>query len=214
MGYLNARQLRFVQEIATWDGRYDTTSRGALAFEVLCHHIVCALVPARRRAAYGAAWATRQLLWDDVVAADKRQRQRAVRYALRKAAHAIGARETWGSRHRLRLGHPLALVPLVGRTWHFTDLPVAGTIETLMKTAHALADKRHDTRYGSIARHISDLSDLDQNYFALLGGQDGWLGSTTFLDQVPLWQRGDYIVVPLRPETARATFQHCTKLAS
>jgi penicillin amidase len=102
---------------------------------------------------------------------------------------------------------------LVGRAWRFTDLPVAGTTETLMKTAHALTDKRHGTRYGSVARHISDLSDLDQNYFALLGGQDGWLGSTTFLDQVPLWQRGDYMVVPLRPETARATFQHCTELA-
>jgi penicillin G amidase len=62
-----------------------------------------------------------------------------------------------------------------------------------------------------MARHISDLSDLDRNYFVLLGGQDGWLGSTTFLDQVALWQQGKYITLPLRPETARATYPHVTQ---
>jgi len=46
------------------------------------------------------------------------------------------------------------------------------------------------------ARHISDLSDLDR----------------TFLDQVPLLQRGEYITLPLRPETARAAFQYRTGL--
>lgn len=212
MGYLNARQRRFLGELASWDGRYEATSHGALAFEVLCQNLACFLVSDRRRAAYGAAWGTRRLIWDDVLSADPRQRQRAVRHALRQAANAIGARETWGSRHRLRLGHPLALLPVFGRAWRFTDLPVAGTNDTLMKTAHALTDRRHGTSYGSVARHISDLSDLDRNYFALLGGQDGWLCSTTFLDQVPLWQRGEYMVLPLRPETAHATFQHCMEL--
>jgi penicillin amidase len=135
-----------------------------------------------------------------------------LRNALRQAAHAIGAGETWGSRHRLRLGHPLALLPLVGRTWRCTDLPAGGSADILMKTAHALTDRRHGTRYGSVARHISDLSDLDRNYFVLLGGQDGWLGSTAFLDQVPLWQRGEYITLPLRPETARTVFRYRTRL--
>lgn len=101
---------------------------------------------------------------------------------------------------------------MLGRAWRFTDQPVAGSSDTLMKTAHALTDRRHGARYGSVARHISDLSDLDRNYFALLGGQDGWLGSMTFLDQVPLWQRSDYVVLPLRPETAYAKFQYRTEL--
>ena len=213
MGFLNARQRRFLGAVASWDGRYEATSQGALAFEVLCHNLARLLVSERHRAAYGAAWATRRLIWDDVLAADPRQRQRAVRHALRRAARAIGARETWGSRHRLRLAHPLARLPVFGRAWRCTDLPVGGGNDTLMKTAHALTDRRHGTSYGSVARHISDLSDLDRNYFALLGGQDGWLGSTTLLDQVPHWRRGEYIVLPLRPETAHATFQHRTDLA-
>jgi penicillin amidase len=213
MARLSARQLRLVQEIAAWNGRYDATSRGALAFEVLLHHLVRALVPRRRRAAYDAAWGTRRLLWEDILSAGARQRRRAVHLALQNAARAVSTNETWGARHRLRLRHPLSLLPLVGRSWRFSDLPAAGGSETLMKTAHPFTHRRHGSRFGSVARHISDLSDPDQNHFALLGGQDGWLGSTTYLDQVPLWQRGEYIALPLQPETARVTFPHCTELA-
>jgi penicillin amidase len=201
-----------IDALTRWDGCYDEASSGALVFEILFYHLVRRLVPRRHRAMYGAAWGARRLLWDDVVAADDERRQRGLHYALKKVARAIGNDETWGSRHRLRLGHPLAILPVIGRTWRFADLPSGGTTDTLMKTAHALTNRRHSIRYGSIARHISDCSDPDQNYFVLLGGQDGWWGSTTFLDQLSLWRRGAYIVVPLRPQTAALTFQHRTDL--
>ena len=81
-----------------------------------------------------------------------------------------------------------------------------------MKTAHGLTNKRHNARYGSVARHVSDMSDRDANYFALLGGQDGWFGSSNFADQVPLWREGQYINVPLAPETVRKSFTHRTIL--
>jgi penicillin amidase len=75
-----------------------------------------------------------------------------------------------------------------------------------MKTAHPASNERHKASYGSNARHISDLSDEDANYFVLLGGQDGWLNSSTFLDQVDLWRAGRYLRMPLRLETVRAEF--------
>ena len=81
-----------------------------------------------------------------------------------------------------------------------------------MKTAHGLTNRRHGARYGSVARHISDLSDPDANLFALLGGQDGWFGSSTFADQVELWQRSEYVTVPLQPETAQARAAHITTI--
>ena len=40
----------------------------------------------------------------------------------------------------------------------------------------------------------------------MLGGNDGWIGSANFLDQLPLWQSGGYIRMPLRPETVAAEF--------
>jgi penicillin amidase len=56
------------------------------------------------------------------------------------------------------------------------------------------------------------MADPDANRFVLLGGQDGWLGSSTFVDQVPLWQRGETITVPMRPDAVAAAFPHITTL--
>jgi len=72
-----------------------------------------------------------------------------------------------------------------------------------MKTAHGPVRGRHNVLFGSNARHVFDLSDADGNYFVLLGGQDGWIGSTTFLDQLALWRSGRYVRVPLRREAVK-----------
>jgi penicillin amidase len=206
------RERRLVAALAGWDGDYTGASRGALAYELLLGHLARRLVEHRRRATYDAAWGSRRLIWDDIQSADPHRRQRALRLALRGAALSLGGQATWGDRHRLRLGHMLAMVPVLGRAWRFTDLAAEGSGDTLHKTSHSLTGKRHGTGFGAGARHISDLSEPDHNYFVLLGGQDGWIGSSTFMDQVPLWRRGEYITVPLRPETAQAVFPHCTEL--
>jgi len=199
---------RLVDALAAWDGNYDANSRGALAFELLSNTLARQLVSPRRLSAYSLAWGTRRLVWSEIVAASPERRQRALQIAVRKAAKSFSPGAAWGDRHRLRLGHPLSALPVLGRRWRFTDLPVSGGNDTLMKTAHGLTDRIHGCGYGSTARHISDLSDPDRNLFALAGGQDGWLGSTTFTDQVRLFLRGDYVTLPLRPETARASFPH------
>ena len=92
-------------------------------------------------------------------------------------------------------------LPVIGGRLRFDEVPVPGSRETLWKSAHDLVDGRHDADYGAQSRHISDMADLDANWFVLLGGNDGWLGSTTFLDQVPLFLEGEMIRLPLRPET-------------
>ena len=48
--------------------------------------------------------------------------------------------------------------------------------------------------------------DPDENYFVLFGGQDGWLGSANFADQIGLWRQGNYIRMPLREESIAAEF--------
>lgn len=202
------RQQRFIDLLASWDGNYNVNSRGALAFELLSNALARLLVTKRRLAAYSLAWGTRRLVWSEIIAAPPDRRQRALRIAVRQAARTLRPRASWGSQHRLRLGHPLTALPVIGRRWRFTDLPVGGGNDTLFKTAHGLTDRIHGCGYGSTARHISDLSDPDRNLFALAGGQDGWPGSTTFIDQVHSFLRSDYITVPLRVETARATFPH------
>jgi penicillin amidase len=132
----------------------------------------------------------------------------ALSVALHEAAPKFADFADWGEMHRLDLGHPLANIPVIGSRFRFADFAAAGSRETLMKTAHSTTDGRHGTRYGSNSRHISDLSDPDENYFVLLGGQDGWFGSSTVMDQVPLWREGRYIRVPLGLEAVREAFSH------
>ena len=131
---------------------------------------------------------------------------------LSAAADGLDAFSGWGDMHRLRLAHPLSRVPLIGGRYRFVEEGVAGSSETVMKTAHNATAERHTVTYGSNARHISDLSDPDENYFVLLGGQDGWFNSTTMLDQWELWRRGEYVRVPLTPSEVHASFPHVLSL--
>jgi penicillin amidase len=57
------------------------------------------------------------------------------------------------------------------------------------------------------------MADPDANWFTLFGGQDGWLGSAAFADQVTLWRERRGIRLPLRPEMVAAEFPLVTRLA-
>ena len=198
--------------LQSWDGHYRAESAGALAHELLVYHLVEALHPQDRFAFYAATWDPRGMIRDDFAAAEPVALSRALDRALDAAAPKFQRFGNWGQMHRLGLAHPLGLAPVLGKRYRFADEPTSGANETLMKTAHAITGERHWSRYGSNARHVSDMSDLDANWFVLLGGQDGWFGSTTFMDQLPLWQAGEYIRMPLRPETVAAEFPHVTEL--
>jgi penicillin amidase len=204
--------IRLCDALEAWDGNYDAQSSGAKAFELLFFHLARELVTPEYRSAYEAAWGTRALIWEDIVAAPVALRLSALRRAARNAAWDFERGGTWGEQHRLRLAHPFGRIPIIGRRYRYADLPAAGTSESLMKTAHGLTNRRHGARYGSVARHISDLSDPDANYFALLGGQDGWFGSANFTDQLAPWQRGEYVALPLRAASAAKSFRHRTVL--
>jgi penicillin amidase len=197
--------------LAPWDGAYAEDSAGALAFELLVFHLGRAML-GPRLPLYARSWNTRGMIQEDLAALDENRARTIATQAVPGAAKALAKFGTWGAMHRLRLPHPLARLPIVGRKLHFGDWPVSGNGETILKTGHGLTDQRHFAGLVAVSRHVSNMGDLDANHFVLLGGQDGWLGSTTLLDQVPLWRCGTYVQVPLRPETVRAKFPHRTIL--
>ena len=197
-----------VEALRSWDGRYDVESTGAVALELLVYHFARELSGEAGLAVYGASWEPWALLRDDIARTAPDRLARAIEPAIERAAAAATRSGCWGDMHRLQLPHLFAMVPGLARRYTFVDMPSAGSNETVMKTAYGFSDTRHAARLGSNARHITDLADPDANYVALLGGQDGWLGSTTFLDQMALWRSGDYIRLPLRPETARSLYPH------
>ena len=207
---LPARSVELLQMLESWDGHYDVTSRGASLYELLLHDVTSRFYPRGTLAAYRATWAMRDLICADLQAAPSHQVAPLVRASLKRLARR-GAIPAWGELHRLRLEHSLGSLP-GGKRYRFFDLPVGGTSDTVMKTSNVLAKGRHAVRFGSNARQVCDMADPDENHFVLLGGQDGWFGSTTFLDQVSLWREGRYIRLPLRPEAVRAAFPHVVQM--
>jgi penicillin amidase len=211
-----SEEQEVIDLLRRWDGYYRSDSRGALAFELVRTAFLQAFPEAQFGTEDWAAFANvgrmQALLWEDLERAEPRRLAHWLRRSLQKAAARYGRYTHWGDLHRLRLAHPLASLPLLGSRYRFAEYPCGGSTDTLMKTAHGTQAARHYVQYGSNARHISDLSDLDRNYFVLLGGQDGWLNSSTFLDQVPLWRAGEYLQMPLRLAAVRARFPYRTTL--
>ncbi|MCP5364954.1 MAG: penicillin acylase family protein [Hyphomicrobiales bacterium] len=206
----------FVERIAAWDGHYRPESTGAVAFELFHHAFTTnyykSVFGDTDWAAFAGVGQLKAILVEDIEAMEPQRLANHLSEALTEAAPKLENFANWGEMHRLGLRHPLHFIPLMGDRFRFADHPIGGSSDALMKTAHALTDQRHYARYGSNARHISDLSNLDANLFVLLGGQDGWFNSSTFIDQSDLWLEGEYIQMPLSDESVRNMFPHRTEL--
>jgi penicillin amidase len=206
-----AQQTETARVIRQWGGRYDAESRGALAYELLVGHLVRALRKDADFAVYSAIWTARALLTEDLERLPHVVLKPALGLALRQATAGLRRFGTWGAAHHLRIAHPLAHLPLAGRRYAVT-IRSGGSNDTLDKSGHGLVTGRHVADFGACARHVSDLADPDANEFVLLGGQDGWLGSTNFADQIPLWQEGRRMTIPLDPDGAAESYPHVTIL--
>jgi penicillin amidase len=206
-----------IEVLRAWDGRYETGARGPVAFEAFRKAVSAAFYEVTYGTQDWAAFANvgriKSLMIEDLERAAAEELEPALAGGLAAAAEALGEFADWGAMHRLALAHLLGRLPVIGGRYRFAERPIGGSTDTLMKSAHGLTDARHVARYGSTARHISDMSDLDLNYFVLLGGQDGWINSANFLDQLPLWLAGDYIRMPLRMATVRKEFPHRMELS-
>jgi len=140
-------------------------------------------------------------------------RESVLRTAAANAAAEFDRLGTWGELHRMRAAHWLVNLPVLGRAFVYAELPTGGSRETPMKASHGLITGQvAPATFGSMARHVSDMANPDANWFTLWGGQDGWLGSAAFMDQVPLWRDGSSIRVPLLAETVAAEFPRVTRL--
>jgi penicillin amidase len=206
--------------LAGWQGDYAADSRAPVAFEMLLRHLVPALVPESRRDATGnprgaeTQWNfLTTFLLRDLDALPPARREAVLRQVAAAAQADFDRTGTWGDLHRLRAAHWLVNLPVVGGRFVYADYPTGGSRETPMKTSHGLVgDAPRAATFGSMARHVSDMADPDANWFTLWGGQDGWLGSAAFMDQVPLWREGRSIRVPLRAETVARDFPRVTRI--
>src|SRR5207302_875307 len=205
----------FVRTLESWDGRYEADQRGPVAFEALMHELAQRLYGSADGKVPSSATDWNYLvryLPQDLSARPEPDRRTLIKAALDAAAVASARYGTWGDIHRLRVGHALAGVPVVGRFFVLDHYAVGGSRNTIMKTAHGLVNGRHDVTFGSQSRQLCDMSDPDRSEFVLLGGEDGWLGSANFADQVELWRQGRTITMPLTAAAVAAQFPTVTRL--
>ena len=194
-----------LNDLSRWDGRYDIDSRGALVVQTVAFHLMEKgyadrysekVVAAMRRSS-----ASTTLLSQDVASGSLDGH---IAGALERAARDAPDGRSWGAIHTLKVSHWFGMAPLVGGSFRFGEIPVAGSSTTVLKSAHEITNEKHATTYGANARHIMDLADLDETYVAILAGQDGWLGSANFLDQLETWRDGRLIRVPMSLPAVRA----------
>jgi penicillin amidase len=188
-----------------------------VVYETLLYHLVPEVYGARTPGEIVGPYADlRQLkrfLLSDIEALPPARRREILVGALKRAAADSAKFATWGDMHRIRVQHWFAALPLLGRNFIYGDYPSGGSRETPMKTAHGLINRATVSTFGSQARFVSDMGDPDSSEFVLIGGNDGWIGSENALDQVPLWLKGEYIRMPLRPETVAREFPVVTTLS-
>ncbi|MBV8096710.1 MAG: penicillin acylase family protein [Acetobacteraceae bacterium] len=213
---LAAEQPEFIASLQAWNHSYDSSSAGPVAFETLVCHLFQRLerAAARHRLPRPRSdWNyVTTYLCEDLAALPLAERTGLILGALRAAARDAARYPGWGDMHVLRLQSPLARIPLVSRRFRIAEYGVGGSRETLMKMAHGLVRKRHSVTYGSQARFLADMADPDDSFFVLLGGQDGWLGSDNYADQVPLWRARQEIRMPLTSSRIAHEFPHLVSL--
>ncbi|MGE0095219.1 MAG: penicillin acylase family protein [Alphaproteobacteria bacterium] len=210
------KTAEIVSLLKGWDGRFDADSRGALAFEAFFAALAPKLFQAEGRADFwdwvgDTSYARRAVLQALTRADDDALRPMLAR-AAEAAAEPVARYGTWGAIHHIELRNVMAGIPVAGSNYVFGEFAVGGSNETVMKAAHSPKAAPQRARYGSQSRHVSDLGDPDANWFVLLGGQDGWFNSSTFLDQVDLWKTGGYVQMPLTPEAVRKAFPKAMEL--
>ncbi len=199
--------------LESWDGFYAIDSLGAPILQAVARRL--ALGHYSRR--YSPAVAE-FLLGSEAVFTMLREDVEAGRLdndlagALSGAEADIKEGTRWGDVHFLKIAMPVSRLPLFGSKFDYGTIPVPGSLTTVFKAANRVGPGPHFADYGANARHIADMSSPDENYFVLMGGQDGWIGSTTVTDQVPLWREGRFIRVPLSEAKAREAFPFVTEL--
>lgn len=210
------KEFELLDTLRLWNGCYTPQSRGALAFQLIMYYFI--------QRYYGQVYddaVVKMLLSSehantyvqlDLNSGDTSLVSACLIRAVQKASKRSAHFTAWGDIHRLQLKHILGNIPLLGARYHFGDFPARGSYNTIQKTAHQISDKKHGSFYGANARFITRMIDPDENYFVLLGGQDGSAGSQNFIDQVPLWLEGKYIRIPLSKEAISAAFPHRMRL--
>lgn len=201
-----------LEGIARWDGYFDQNSHEAYVYNLWLSDFAPRFYESLNQAEQFDLWKRGgylpRYLLKDMSGMDDATLRPLLADSFEQTAQQLDPDTVWGDVHRIQVQHFLGNVPLLGSAYRWGDRPVGGHNATIFKTSGNLFDEEQRVAYGSQSRHISDLSDINANYFVLFGGQDGQINAENSIDQVDLWERGEFVRVPFELESVRETFTY------
>ncbi|HSG79531.1 MAG TPA: penicillin acylase family protein [Acidimicrobiia bacterium] len=208
--------------LRSWDGVLGPDSVGATVFEAVTAELVRAVVAAKaprsveaatgrgftplvpftmfmvRRTGHLADLLDRRPEgwfsdgWDEAI----RTAARAARARLVEHAGPDPRSWAWGDVRPLTLKHPMSLRPPLGRVFDLGPIPHGGDGNTVNPAPVDPLDPFANPDFAVASlRMVVDVGDWSRARFVLPGGQSGNPFSRHYGDQLPLWQRGDALVI-------------------
>jgi penicillin amidase len=193
-----------------WSGAYSPDSSEAVLLHFIAYHFIDsyytekfgeAFVPSLKRSPVGWRFIEADLANLSSEDGMLQTLEESIKAALKDAEEF----PTWDDWFSSEARHFLSRLPVIGRQYPRASAIGQGSSTTVLKNQAPLRREPYTASFGSVARHISDLGDLDENYFVTFGGNDGWLGSENMVDQVTLWNKRQYIKFPMRRDSIKQT---------
>jgi penicillin amidase len=206
VGKLDPTSQAMVSALSNWNYSMDGDRAEPLMW-MAWRHEIHRTVAARHLAdpAIAKAWLDAQLseapidrallgptdspLWDDPATPTHEDLSNIAQETLARTAIALvelqgkdPATWNWGSAHRLRLNHPMAGVPLIGRKYRVTERPIGGGRHTLAAFDDGGPTGSFVTEKGPALRQV--VSPGGEAGFVLPGGNSGHPGHPHALDQL------------------------------
>ncbi|MEM7071839.1 MAG: penicillin acylase family protein, partial [Pseudomonadota bacterium] len=191
---LSTQALIALEALKNWNGHFDVDSRKAYLYHVFMAELKERLdkaLPIRKTTSslFRSTGFVPSFIQKDLNQMKADQQNEIIDKALNALKERLQDGKKWGDIHRLRVKHMLANIPVIGKRYEKESIALAGHNETVFKTYGQIKKNRHQVYYGSQSRHISDLSDINANYFVIFGGQDGIINAESSYDQIELWKR-------------------------
>ena len=111
----------------------------------------------------------------------------------------------WGKAHIATSEHrPLSKIAFLGKLFNL-ESPFPGDSNTINVGRLELlrSDNPYSTVQGPSLRAIYDLSDLEKSLFIYQTGQSGWVQSKLYRNMNPLWAKGEYLPLQMKPENTK-----------
>ncbi len=200
--FLESKNYKILQE---WDFRYSIEDKAPYLYEELISRFSKNIYKILGLKASDTDPLSENLVWKRAIVQNYKKmtevQKRSVFKKTFKSFNRLKAKK-WGHVHKIKVAHPLADIPLIGRSYNYYEAGYPGTSNTVFKAAHGYKGD-YNVTFGANLRVIFDMSDEDENYAVLLGGQDGYLGSKSFSDQIPKWIKNEYYKIPFTQEAIK-----------